>query len=430
MPNFNRVAKEIFQICRSFDYQSYLFDENNTRVYEPDTARRFFIKPKNMLIAIIDDNENSSIRLMISKSLDVKSIESFRESLRMVANKYSMVFNIRQYSKEITPKDFSTTHSITEGKKMLEGMYGTSHSAYLNIKNVRMVAKLNEGRVEKIIIENDGKFVFPTNDLLPATAMTKHIANGGHYSDATGSIIIEMAKDYETLTKAIEHINDYKLNENAINLRNQIIECRKSMNKKFENDEFEQTEKKKISESSITDMSRYTGMSKQLSESVITALHNEDYRNHGDHFELIETNALLEFKTWVEGFDPTDKPKYEDSEIEEMCMHAMDEMNKEEFCFDYDLNSESTDKQIDSSIESYMEYFIEGHYDEIFDLYGYGQLFRNDIKEYIKNNPIDEDIELSDVLMPKNKGADLEDEVQKSAKETDRIKQLAGVPLR
>ena len=251
--NFEAAAAEVFQILRSYNYEVLLFDEEHNQVFEPAESRRFFAKPVNLLVSIIDDGEDSSVRLYLSKSTGVKKVLGLISALRMMATKYKMIFNVREYDKNLAPKDFATQAAVAESKEfsmnLVEGMYGTSRSSYLKLENARMIVRhstrINEnilgarGRnVETIHIE-DGvgqRFLMPTPQLAPARAMAHHVDNGGSWADPVGEQITRMAQDFADLGAASRHIGHYapELTESAVAMRETIREAARGMRKTFE----------------------------------------------------------------------------------------------------------------------------------------------------------------------------------------------------
>jgi hypothetical protein len=152
--NFEAVAKETFQVLRSYEYEVVLYDDDGNQVFEPNEARRLFAKPENLLISIVDDGEDSSVRCYLSKSTDIESVMGLIDALRSMATKYNMTFHVRKYDRVLSPKDFSTRSSVTEQKrtemKIVEHLYGTSRSSYLKLENARMVIRHSERLDEKL----------------------------------------------------------------------------------------------------------------------------------------------------------------------------------------------------------------------------------------------------------------------------------------
>jgi hypothetical protein len=229
-------ATEVFQILRSFAYTVELYDDSGNRVLEPATARRMFASPENLMVAVVDDGDNSAIKLFYGPSTEVTKISGLMQSLRMAAVKFNLLFSARQFGREITPKEFSSAHSVYESAGMetnmdvFEGMYGTSRSSYLKLEGARMIVRHSaridpekpgaRGRhVDQIFVENQQgeRILFPVNIMAPARAMTSHVANGGNFADSVGAQIIRMANDYKNLATVSRHIvlNGDSLEESA-----------------------------------------------------------------------------------------------------------------------------------------------------------------------------------------------------------------------
>ncbi len=243
MIDLSAVSNEVFQLLRSFDYTVMMYDDDGMEVYEPEDARRFFAKPENLLVSIVDDNDDSRINLYLSGTTDAESVLGLITSLRTAANKYNMIFNDQQWDRDLTVKE------TVEPMDLTEGMYGTSRSSYLKLENARMIvrhsAKIDENiagarcrRVESIFVENaqGERFMFPTKQLAPARAMTQHFNHGGSFADEIGSQITQMATDYSALGQASSYIgmNMPVMAEAAGEVRQKCRETRTGMRKCFE----------------------------------------------------------------------------------------------------------------------------------------------------------------------------------------------------
>lgn len=252
--NFEAAASETFQILRSYDYEVVLFNEEHNQVFEPSEARRFFAKPVNLLVSLVDDGEDSATRLYLSKSIRISEVIGLVSALRSMATKYKMVFNVREYNKVLSPKDFATQASVKESKgndtmNLVEGMYGTSRSSYLKLENARMIVRhstrINEnilgarGRnVETIHIEDaqGQRYLMPTQQLAPARAMAHHVDNGGTWADSVGEQIARMANNFADLGAASRHVGHYapELSESALAIRETVREAARNLRKTFE----------------------------------------------------------------------------------------------------------------------------------------------------------------------------------------------------
>jgi len=225
------VAVECFRILRSHDYTVMLYDDEGNRVTEPEEARRMFAQPQNILLSLIDEGDDSAVRLYIGKGTDITAIKEMSETLRLAASRFNMLYNISRHGGEIRPKDFATRSSVREGlttaeksepepmMDLTEGMHGTSRSSYLKMPRARMIVRHKEKidpdkhgararHIESIFCENKHgeRFRFPTRHLAPARAMTQHLSHGGEFSDDVGKRLQEMAQEYARLSEAARHI--------------------------------------------------------------------------------------------------------------------------------------------------------------------------------------------------------------------------------
>jgi hypothetical protein len=256
--NFEATANETFQILRSYDYEVLLFDEEHMQVFEPEEARRFFAKPENLLVSIVDDGEDSAVRLYLSKSTELGAVMGLVSALRAMTTKYKMIFHLRKYDRDLGPKDFATKASVSENKNnkkevssmnIVEGMYGTSRSSYLKLENARMIvrhsAKIDEnvvgarGRhIDAVYIENaqGERHLFATTQLAPARAMVNHVDQGGSWADSVGEQISRMASDFAACGSASRHIGFYgnDLTEAAQEVRTKLRENLREMRRAFE----------------------------------------------------------------------------------------------------------------------------------------------------------------------------------------------------
>jgi hypothetical protein len=250
--NIQGIALETFEILRSFDMAVMLYDEDGKQVYEPSEAIRFYSRARNLLVSVVENNEDSSVRLWIGKSADVDSMTNLINALRTMSTKYNVVFNVRKWSRDkLELKDVAKTvmHEGRSPMYMFEGLFGTSRSSYLKLENARMIvrhsARINEnvvgarGRdIETIHIENDvgERILFPTNNLAPARAMTHHVDNGGTWADPIGDQIMRMAQDFANLGAANRHIYSAgdELTEAAHEVRHNVRVAIKEMRRVFE----------------------------------------------------------------------------------------------------------------------------------------------------------------------------------------------------
>ncbi len=120
MFNPGNLASEVFGILRSFDYTVHIFDYDGNRVYEPEEARRFFATPKNITVSIAEDGENSNIKLFLGGSVEVSEVMGLIDTMRTMAAKFGVLFNVKNYDRELKPKDLAPNAMIeTAGDNMI-----------------------------------------------------------------------------------------------------------------------------------------------------------------------------------------------------------------------------------------------------------------------------------------------------------------------
>lgn len=225
MIDFSDFSSEVFQILRAYGKDIVLYDETGKRVFEPAEARRMYVIGDNILVSIVEDGDNSAVKMFLSPSLNLSQVQGFLETLRRLAVQSNLLFHVKKYNKEIKPKDFATQASVNEQKEIqmniMEGLYGTSKSSYLKLESARMIVRHStrikehvigdRGRhIHSIFVENaqGERFLFPVNMLSGARAMTQHVNKGGNFADEVGSQIVRMAQDFRNLAQVTNHINN------------------------------------------------------------------------------------------------------------------------------------------------------------------------------------------------------------------------------
>lgn len=119
---YDHLAEEIFQILKGSGRKLKLYDDDGNLIYEPRSARRIFAEPDKLMVHIADMNADSAVNLFLSKSSDIKDLSELINQLRTLSIKYNVLFGVRKYGKDLSPKDFA--YQISESNWGL----GNSHS--------------------------------------------------------------------------------------------------------------------------------------------------------------------------------------------------------------------------------------------------------------------------------------------------------------
>jgi hypothetical protein len=259
---YDQLAEELFQILKGFDKTLTLFDDNGNRVYEPKSSRRMFVEPDKMMLSVDEDGANSSVNLFLSDVADVQHLERFINTLRHLSTRFNVLFNVRKYNKQLSPKDFAYANlPVAEGAIVpihpkdrhchlsyddtviqifgegISPLYGTIKTSYQKFGESRLIvkhtARINEDKrgsrsrnIHSMFVENNRgeKFRFPVVHLSGARAWTQHINQGGSPFDQVGSWIVEAATESAKLADINKHIKRNKLavSEDIANLQGQI----------------------------------------------------------------------------------------------------------------------------------------------------------------------------------------------------------------
>lgn len=240
MIDFNSVALEVFQVIRAYGDDVVLYDANGNRVFEPDEARRFYSSSENTLVSISEAGDDSSVSIFISESANVADMKDFIDTIRAICVRSNLLFHVRKSSREIKPHSFATRASLGEQENMnmniMEGLYGTSRSSYLRLENAKMIVRHSEkvrenmigsrGRnIQSIFVENGvgERFLFPTQNLYGARAMTQHVNQGGTFADEVGQQIIRMAQDFKNLASVATSLRSTSSDSEASNVRESVV---------------------------------------------------------------------------------------------------------------------------------------------------------------------------------------------------------------
>ena len=126
---FKKVSERVFELLKGQSYQVAMYDAYGTRVYDAEEARMFFANPVKMMVNIVESNDDSTIRVNISKQQKIEEIKSLLNNLRLAATHFGLMFTVQMYAKDLKPKDFAflatkpqveTTATLSNLPKLLE----------------------------------------------------------------------------------------------------------------------------------------------------------------------------------------------------------------------------------------------------------------------------------------------------------------------
>lgn len=120
---FGNASKEVFKVLKGMGKTLTLYDDYGNIVMEPKEARKLFVTPDNTMITIDDDGANSSIKMYINGGSikDPEFQNKIRASIQNIANKYNLLFVLKTFNKDLSPKMFANqAKNITESQRREE----------------------------------------------------------------------------------------------------------------------------------------------------------------------------------------------------------------------------------------------------------------------------------------------------------------------
>jgi len=131
---FDKLAQELFQILKGNGKTLTLFDDEGTQIYKPEDARKFFAEPDNFVISINENGTDSAVAMYLSQSADIAANSDLRnlaDTLRNIATRYNVLFNVRKYARELRPKDFAFQAEVKESIKVSGSSMETNKNVYI-----------------------------------------------------------------------------------------------------------------------------------------------------------------------------------------------------------------------------------------------------------------------------------------------------------
>jgi len=218
--NYNSVAEKVFKVLKGFGLPVKMFDSSDgNEIADPNTARFFFIAQPNMMINVDDQNNEIKMHKGPENSEDMQKLT---DSLRSIAKNNLLDFDLREFGKEIKPKNYTfrlNTNTMSDNIQTegLSAPIGTTKTSSQHLEGAKLLIKhrkpVNEEipgsrsrNIKALYVENaDGeRFKYPYIHLNGARAMTRHVQAGGTPYDEVGQSITGMS---EQLSKIREVVN-------------------------------------------------------------------------------------------------------------------------------------------------------------------------------------------------------------------------------
>lgn len=239
---FDSLSEELFEVLKGSGKTLTLYGEDGNKTYEPKKARRVFATPDNIMVSVVEAGSDSEVKLYLSQSTDIRGISKLINTLRQIATRYNVLFNVRKYGRELQPKDFAYQASMMEA-----AMWGTTHTSYQKFGPTKLIIRhyqpVREGvigargrNILSMFVETQEgeRFKFAENHLSAGRAFAQHINQGGKPHDEVGTQLVILAQESLALARVNRYIHHARniLGEEAVALRipirTRIVELRRA----------------------------------------------------------------------------------------------------------------------------------------------------------------------------------------------------------
>ena len=226
-----RIATEVRKVVKGTGYRLDMFSEDGNKTLDDREARRFFLKPSNIMITI--DEKGKTLKLHKPDSVELDEVDELRRTLQNISSKNRWNFDLRTFGHTLKPKDYvhqaikSMNDEELAMKNMAEGMSpmsGSSKSSYQLVDNkVRLVVRHTKPideevrgsrsrHIKALFIENGAgeRFQYPHKHLAGARAMARHVSMGGSTHDEIGQHIEGLSEEYAQVQKFLRYARSPK----------------------------------------------------------------------------------------------------------------------------------------------------------------------------------------------------------------------------
>ena len=300
--SIENVATEVRKVIKGSGYRLEMFTEQGESTLDDREARRFFLKPSNIMVTISE--EDAILKLHKPDTVELEEIENLHATLKNLSRKYRLNFDFKSFGHSLKPKDYvhQAIKSINDEelamKQMAEGMSsmaGSTKSSYQLVDdNVKLIVRHSKPvdetvrgsrsrNIKALFIENGAgeRFQYPHIHLAGARAMARHVSMGGTPYDSIGNHVAKLSEDYKKLQRFMR----YAKSNNVVNEEtSNIIEAIK--------DRYQDIRK------SLSRLTSVRGYTEQVS-----AIHEDAYEATED--KVTELRNMFTAKTFDESLEET-----------------------------------------------------------------------------------------------------------------------------
>lgn len=253
MIDAGEVSKSVFSALKGFGYNIKMYTEEGAETLNPEDAKSFFSMDPNLMVDV--DEETTRVNLHKNEEIELSVIEPLLDRLKNIAHTNFYDFDIKNYGKEIAPKNYAYQAKVKKEENLMNNMVSESVISRLTgsrktssqaIGEVRIVIKHNAEvdetkrgartrNIQNIFIETaEGRIKLPHKSLMGARAIARHIANGGVMEDAIGQHILESTEQFIKLKEFIRYAKANKLvNETSADVIATVRDSMKHISEKL-----------------------------------------------------------------------------------------------------------------------------------------------------------------------------------------------------
>lgn len=298
--SIENVATEVRKIIKGSGYRLEMFTEQGDSTLDDREARRFFLKPSNIMVTVSE--EDAILKLHKPDNVELDEIENLHATLKNLSRKYRLNFDFKSFGHSLKPKDYvhQAIKSINDEelamRQMAEGMSpmaGSTKSSYqlvddsvkLIVRHSKPVDETVRGsrsrNIKALFIENGAgeRFQYPHIHLAGARAMARHVSMGGTPYDSIGSHIAKLSEDYKKLQRFVRYAKSNNVvNEETANIIEAIKDRYQDIRKNL---------------SRLTSVRGYTEQ--------VSAIHEDAY--NADDEKVTELRNMFTAKTFDESLE-------------------------------------------------------------------------------------------------------------------------------
>lgn len=210
------VAEKIFKILKGNGHNLKLYTDEGADTVDPSAARRFFLNDTGTMVSLDETENRREIKVSLGQGVEHADLKDTLYQVKNLANRSIIEYTLKQYSKNIEPKDFDyqaqKVRDMNQVNEAIGAAYGSTKSSYQKLESARLVIKHNKPvneeqrgsrsrNIQAIYIENaEGeRYRFPSNNLAGGRAMLRHVKEGGTPYDDFGQHIVEQCNELKKL---------------------------------------------------------------------------------------------------------------------------------------------------------------------------------------------------------------------------------------